>query len=166
MTSAEAEAQNEERAPVNLRCAVLLFRQDSVLVCENTLRPGEYVLPGGTPRRGENAAAAASREVFEETGLRVSVGRVPFVLEANSWQGYHLIEIVFLGEEIDLSLEPVQREEHLAPYFVPLAELDKVTLRPPIGGYIKGFPRQRSAQMDWQLGTGSWLGNLWRAQGS
>ncbi|MFP5345760.1 MAG: NUDIX hydrolase [Actinomycetes bacterium] len=34
-----------------------------------------WSLPGGLLKRGENAAAGVEREVYEETGLRIKVGR-------------------------------------------------------------------------------------------
>jgi 8-oxo-dGTP pyrophosphatase MutT (NUDIX family) len=109
---------------------------------------------------------AASREVWEETGLKVSAERVAFVLETNSWDGHHhVIDLVFLGLETDPKAVPRQFEDHLVPRFVGLDELEASELMPPLAGYIKGFPRERSSQLDWQLGTAPWLGNLWRAEG-
>ena len=146
----------DDGAPVNLRCSVLFFRNDAVLLCRRTDRDDIWVLPGGTPDKGEGTAAAARREVEEETGLQVAAERVAFVLEASSWdRDQHLIEIVFVGAERDRSAEPRQTEEHLEPVFVPLEDLDKVGLRPPIAGYIRGFARSRHS-------TAAYLGNVWR----
>lgn len=143
---------------VDLRCSVLFLRDDAVLLCHRTDHPDMWVLPGGTPERGEATATAARREVEEETGLQVSAERVAFVMETSSWdRDRHLIEIVFLGAERDRSAEPSQREEHLAPSFVPICDLDKVGLRPPIAGYIRGFVRSRQP-------TASYLGNVWRPE--
>lgn len=145
-------------APVNLRCSVLLFRNGAVLLCRRTTRVDLWVLPGGTPNMGEGAAAAARREVEEETGLHVGIERVAFVLETSSWdRDHHLIEIVFLGSERDRSLEPRQMEEHLDPAFVSLDDLVKVGLRPPIAGYIRGFAQRHSP-------TAAYLGNVWRPE--
>jgi broad specificity phosphatase PhoE/ADP-ribose pyrophosphatase YjhB (NUDIX family) len=141
---------------VDLRCSVLLFRDDSVLLCRRTDREDVWVLPGGTPRGGEGTAAAAQREVEEETGIKVAAERVAFVLETSSWNRmYHRIEIVFLGADRDRRTVPAQLEENLEPSFVALADLDKIGLRPPMAGYIRGFARSGQA-------TASYLGNLWR----
>ncbi|HVX23401.1 MAG TPA: NUDIX hydrolase [Acidimicrobiales bacterium] len=146
----------DDGAPVDLRCSVLFFRNDTVLLCRRSDRDDVWVLPGGTPGIGEATAAAARREVEEETGLQVAAERVAFVLETSSWdRDRHLIEIVFLGAERDRSAMPRQMEEHLEPVFVPLEDLDKVGLRPPIAGYIRGFARSHNP-------TAAYLGNVWR----
>jgi ADP-ribose pyrophosphatase YjhB (NUDIX family) len=147
---------------VNIRCSVLFFRNESVLLCRRIDEEDVWVLPGGTPKRGEGTAAAARREIAEETGLQVSADRVAFVLETTSWDAkHHVVEIVFLGSERDRNAEPVQCEDHLVPSFVPVAELDRVHLRPPIAGYIRGF--SRSVQRVDTHGTAAYLGNVWRA---
>jgi ADP-ribose pyrophosphatase YjhB (NUDIX family) len=52
----------------------VLERGDRVLMLRQPHRDG-WSLPGGLLSRGENAAAAVVREVHEETGLRIQVGR-------------------------------------------------------------------------------------------
>lgn len=146
----------DDGQPVDLRCSVMFFRNESVLLCRRTDQENVWILPGGTPRRGEATATAARREVEEETGMQVAAEHVAFVMETSSWdRAQHLIEIVFLGAERDRRAVPVQLEESLEPSFVPLADLDEIGLRPPIAGYIRGFARSRQA-------TAAYLGNVWR----
>jgi ADP-ribose pyrophosphatase YjhB (NUDIX family) len=52
----------------------LLQRDGRLLMLRQPHRQG-WSLPGGLLARGENAAAAVVREVQEETGLRIEVGR-------------------------------------------------------------------------------------------
>jgi ADP-ribose pyrophosphatase YjhB (NUDIX family) len=52
----------------------LLERDGSLLMLRQPHRKG-WSLPGGLLSRGENAAEAVAREVHEETGLRIQVGR-------------------------------------------------------------------------------------------
>jgi 8-oxo-dGTP diphosphatase len=47
-------------------------------------------------------------------------------------------------------------EEGLLPQFVPLDQLTRLRLRPPIAGHLRGFARNRSPA------TIPILGNLWR----
>jgi len=153
----------DDREPVDLRCSVLFFRHASVLLCRRTDQENSWVLPGGTPHPGEGSAAAARREVAEETGLQISAERVAFVLETTSWDAtHHLIEIIFLGAERDRHAEPVQLEEGLEPSFVLLDDLHHIGLRPPIAGYIRGFARTGGTGSDSRRATAAYLGNVWR----
>lgn len=152
-------AFDDDGALVPLRCSVLFFRDDAVLLCRRNDLDDTWVLPGGTPRAGESSAAAARREVLEETGLHIAAERVAFVLETSDWaRTHHLIEIVFLASERDRSALPEQLEHHLEPRFVPLSTLVALKLRPPpLAGYIRGFVWS-------QKPTGAYLGNLWRPE--
>ena len=149
----------DDGGPVPLRCSVLFFRDDSVLLCRRIDLEDIWVLPGGTPRDGESSSAAARREVLEETGLDMAAERIAFVLETSDWERtHHLIEIVFLASERDRSAVPERLEEHLEPAFMPLDTLGTLRLRPPpLAGYIRGFVRSHKP-------TGAYLGNLWRPE--
>lgn len=154
----------DDRAPVNLRCSVLLLRDDNVLLCRRTQEDNLWVLPGGTPRPGEGSATAAAREVAEEAGLQVTVERVAFVLETTSWDAsHHLIEIVFLAAEGFPRGEPIASEAGLDPGFVALDDLPRLELRPPIAGYMRGYARSIGRGSDPHKATAPYLGNVWRA---
>ena len=140
---------------------MVLFRRGTVLLLHRH-KDGEeedWVLPGGQPEAGEGTAACARREVHEETGLRVDVGRVAFVLETIDPEREHrVIEIVFLASRGNrVSGEPIEREPGLTPVFVPVDDLPGLNLRPPLGGYLRGIHGARLRS------TAAYLGNLWRA---
>jgi ADP-ribose pyrophosphatase YjhB (NUDIX family) len=156
----------DDGKPVNLRCSTVVFRDNSLLMCQRLAGKEVWVLPGGTPRQGEGSAHCAAREVAEETGLEVDVDRVAFVLEASS-NNKHLIEIVFLGSEREASRKPSQLEPHLRPSFVPLDTISQVQMLPPLAGYIRGLAgRAPLVQGDLVLETALYLGNLWRPEGA
>lgn len=159
------EAVVGDKILLNLRCSTLLFRDDTVLLCQRTVGDRRWVLPGGTPRIGEGTAAAAQREFAEETGLSIHTDRVAFVLETTSRDTtHHLIEIVFIGTELEGRAEPRQLENALRPQFVPLAELVDLQLRPPIAGYIRGHATYHRTEGNMKDPfTAAYLGNLWRA---
>ncbi len=154
-----ASTPGNDGALVPLRCSVLFVRDDALLLCRRTDLENTWVLPGGTPHAGESSAAAARREVLEETGLHIAAERIAFVLETSDWKRtHHLIEIVFLASERDRSAVPQRVEEHLEPAFVSLGTLGRIGLRPqPLAGYIRGFIRSHKP-------TGAYLGNLWRPE--
>lgn len=147
---------------VALRCAAVVLRKGAVLLCRR-LGTESWILPGGTPRPGEGAAACARREVMEETGVSIDTERVAFVLEATSPDAAeHLIEVVFLGSDRDPASATVQNEPGLRPEFVPLEQLSQLLLRPPIGGYIRGLARAASQSLGAVSETAPYLGNVWR----
>jgi 8-oxo-dGTP pyrophosphatase MutT (NUDIX family) len=49
----------------------VLSNRDRVLLVRHTYGPDEWELPGGSLRRGEDPARAATREMHEELGLRI-----------------------------------------------------------------------------------------------
>ena len=106
-------------------------------------------------------AACAVREVREETGLRVHLLGVAFVLDAVSTAvGGQLAEIVFHAVELDDGPgEPTVVEEGRVPLFVPLDTLGHVNLRPRIDGAIRQFARTGGP-------TAAYLGNMWRRRTS
>ena len=54
------------------RTRLIVVSKDQALLVKNWLAPNEWSLPGGGMRLGEKPAAAAARELKEETGLVIS----------------------------------------------------------------------------------------------
>lgn len=71
-------------SPVSVRARAVIPHGGGIVVSRER-RHGKLVtsLPGGRVGQGESAAAAARREVHEETGLRIEIG----VWLGNVWQG-------------------------------------------------------------------------------
>lgn len=140
---------------VHLRCSAVVFRDDTVLLLRRDT--GDWVLPGGSPGFGEGTAACVIREVREETGLAVDPQRVAFLLEATNLDyGRHLIEIVFHAVVVGSHAEPQRCEPGLTPSFVPLKDIGRLPMRPPIAGHLRTLASGRSA------GATVYLGNVWR----
>ncbi len=148
---------------VSLRCSVIVYRRDAVLVLRrNRDSTEEWVLPGGYLEPGEGIAACARREVHEETGLHVGVERCVFVLETIAPNhGRRTVELVFMGTDEDPDRSPEGVEQGLIPLFVPLDDLDTRALLPPLAGHLRGLHlrlmRDRSTPP-----AAPYLGNLWR----
>lgn len=62
---------------------VVVWREDSVLLARraNPPRRGQWSIPGGMQELGETAAQAGIREVFEETGLEITIERLLDVVD-------------------------------------------------------------------------------------
>ncbi len=140
---------------VNVRCSTILFRDATLLLLRRERAGGvDWVLPGGTPRRGESVASCARREVAEETGLSVTIERVAFVVEAsNPTDEFHLLDLVFTGKEHDRRAVPRALEPDSMPIFYPLDELQVLALRPPVAGHLRALHQSGGR------GTGAYLGN-------
>ncbi len=145
---------------VDLRCSVALIRKNQILLLHRTSRPdhdnhGDWVLPGGHPADGESMWACAAREVQEETGLSVDVGRCLFVYEVvGPSEIGRRVELVFAATAPTLDgLSSREPDRH--PELVDLDDLQALDLRPPLAGYLRG--------LRWRQPPGAaYLGNLWR----
>ncbi|TRY18693.1 NUDIX domain-containing protein [Tessaracoccus rhinocerotis] len=79
-----------------------------------TAVPGTWALPGGGVDPGESPAQAVVREVFEESGQRITIDRV-LTLDSDHWVGrsnsgvledYHALRVVY-GATCEAPSEPV-----------------------------------------------------------
>lgn len=148
----------DQPAGADVRCSAVVFRgQDVLLVRRARDGDDDWVLPGGTPRPGESMAACARRETLEETGIAAQPARIAFVLETQGPRsGLHTLDLVFLATLSGPAQEPHSREPDLSATFIPLAQLHKLDLRPPIAGHLRGLHARGTAR------TAAYLGNLWR----
>jgi 8-oxo-dGTP diphosphatase len=67
---------------------VAVWNRDRVLLVRNSYRE-TYTFPGGYARSGENTAAAASRELYEETGISIPTELLGFSFAWTYSKGKH-----------------------------------------------------------------------------
>jgi 8-oxo-dGTP diphosphatase len=128
------------RISVSVKAAVV--RHGAVLLLSYEDESGfHYNLPGGRARTGENLRQAVRRKVKQETGLKVTAGRLLCVVEyvPDTWQGQfgdlQKVQFNFLAEQHDDSEprfpddpDPIQ----VGYEWVPLDRLEAVHLLPRI----------------------------------
>ncbi|MBX9668932.1 MAG: NUDIX hydrolase [Candidatus Obscuribacterales bacterium] len=143
--------------PTTRISVVVVNKEDKILLVRHKKGSQRYwVLPGGRLEYGETFEECAVREVKEETGLEVQFERFLFLSEAIAPDRTRHIVNIFIkakvtGGTLQLGDEPVL----VGVDFIPLEELRKLTLFPPVNDEI----------ID-SLSRGSedgikYLGNLW-----
>lgn len=129
-------------------CAV--FRGDRVLLVirDKPPRRGQWSMPGGHIEPGETAAAAARREVLEETGVAVEIEGLATVhdvlpRDANGRLVAHYVLTVYFGRWISGEPAPATDASHAA--FFPLESLRSLSLMPSTAEIIEDAWRQHVA---------------------
>ena len=114
-------------------------RRGRLLLVERGHPPhkGRWSLPGGRVERGETMAAAAARELREETGLDAAVGEIAGVVERIG-EGYHFL-IVDLWAELADDAVPVAAADAADARLVELEQLPGYPLSPGLAGFLAGI---------------------------
>ena len=103
------------RRPTTLGVRCLVVRDGRVLLVRHTYERWWY-LPGGGVERGESFAAAARREVAEETGLRVGQLRA-FHAYLSTREGKIDHVVLFCADDAEGDPHPDGREIAAASFF-------------------------------------------------
>jgi len=115
-----------------------------------------WVLPGGRLEYGETFFECAVREMKEETGLDVEVDKLIYLSEAIAPDRSRHIVNVYLTAHVTGGVMAVGDEPVLAGVdYVPLAELERCTLYPPVGKQLL-----ENIEKGFKPGI-EYLGNLW-----
>lgn len=125
---------------IRLRGAVVLLDGDRILLVEHEKGGRRYwLLPGGGVEVGESLTEAARRELLEETGFEVEVGRLLLVCEAIGPENggiRHVVQVVYAGRVTGGSLRPGRDGRLVDAAWHRLAGLGELPLYPPIGAAV------------------------------
>jgi 8-oxo-dGTP diphosphatase len=115
-----------------------------------------WVLPGGRLEYGETFTECGIRELKEETGLDIAIDGFLFLSEAIAPdRSRHIVNIYLKGHVTGGSIQIGDEPVLAGVEFIPLSQLEKLTLFPPIAKVILNLP-------DSALTDGiRYLGNLW-----
>lgn len=116
---------------------VAIWCRGEILLVQNSYIPYRS-LPGGYVRKGETGLAAATRELFEETGLRVQPSELrPAIDKHHEWEGKREHIEIF---ELDVETPPViaadGREVVAVGFYTPEQAL-RLPLFPPLREIIE-----------------------------
>jgi ADP-ribose pyrophosphatase YjhB (NUDIX family) len=96
--------------------AVILDEENRMLLVKQHHEDKDiWMVPGGGIEEGENSAEAAVREVKEETGLDIEVGRLLWHAEEASERGQRFVNFFMArirGGELALGADPEFDEDH------------------------------------------------------
>lgn len=140
------------------RVSVIVITADGkILLVRHRKGSRQYwVLPGGRLEYGETFQECAVRELQEETGLDVKVDKLVFLSEAIAPDRSRHIVNVYLTAEVIGGVLKVGDEPVLAGVdYVPIAELERSTLYPPVAKHIL-----EHLKSGFSAGI-QYLGNLW-----
>lgn len=152
--------QNKRKLGHNIpttRVSVVIIEGDKILLVKHRKGSRQYwVLPGGRLEYGETFEECGVRELKEETGLDVVVENFTFLSEAIAPdRSRHIVNIYLSGKVVGGTMKLGNEPVLAGVDFVPLVELNDITLFPPIAQAILKNRTNGSAK-----GI-EYLGNLW-----
>ncbi len=136
-----------------VRATAVLIEQDRILLVQQQVDEARgWSLPGGALEAGESLAGCVVREVKEETGLDVAVGRLLYVCDRIN-ESQHVVHVTFavhpVGGQLQVGAEPEAGANPITDVrMVPVASLgdygfsqrfcDRVAARFADGGTYQG----------------------------
>lgn len=112
---------------MKVRVTGVMVEEDRILLLRQRAGLRRYSLPGGTLEEGETLAEALIREMREETGLDVTVGRLLYLCDHLPDSETHIVYVTFEVRRTDRVIGDVKPGADSTPIlgvdFVNIADL-------------------------------------------
>jgi ADP-ribose pyrophosphatase YjhB (NUDIX family) len=144
---------------MNVRVATVILKGNKILLMKHRRRGlFHWALPGGAVQEGETLADCARRELLEETGLEVQLGKLLYLADVISPdRRKHTVNLIFLAEVTGGEFGVTPRKtlgEHLdEPHWFPLDDMP--AFYPPVARPICDDAAQGFSA------SAIYLGNVW-----
>jgi 8-oxo-dGTP diphosphatase len=142
---------------IRVRACALIIHDDSVLLVEYDTdeRGVHYNLPAGGVEPGESVIEAVKREANEEASVDVEVGPLALVYEylpessnGSAPHGLHLIFDCALKQGSVPGMPERPDPNQTGVKWIPLSELDSITLYPKIKAHIIEYAKNRQRNIE------------------
>lgn len=136
---------SEPFGPPRVAVGAVVLRDDGAVLLVRRGRPpseGRWSLPGGRVEPGERLEAAVRRELREETGLSVRVGRLVELVEILE-APHHYVVADYACEPEDPAAEPGAGDDASAAAWFPPGALDGAGLTDAVARVIASARRAR-----------------------
>ena len=126
---------------VEVAVGAVVRRGDDVLLVRRARGPavGQWSIPGGRVEFGEGLKAAAAREVLEETGVEVTVGRFLGWAErmGDDPGPYHYVILDFAAEPVDPAAVPRSGDDADDVAWVPAKAVETYPLVAGLAEFLR-----------------------------
>ena len=132
---------SEPDARVEAAVGAVVRRGSDILLIRRGRGPGRgrWSLPGGRVDFGETLREAVAREVLEETGVEVTVGRFLGWVErmGDRPAPYHYVILDFAADVLQPDVSPCPGDDAAEAAWVPLADIGKLPLVPGLKDFLE-----------------------------
>nr|VFK54096.1 MAG: ADP-ribose pyrophosphatase YjhB, NUDIX family [Candidatus Kentron sp. TUN]VFK56116.1 MAG: ADP-ribose pyrophosphatase YjhB, NUDIX family [Candidatus Kentron sp. TUN] len=133
----------------------VVFRNQSVLLIRRSQPPnqGLWAIPGGCVRLGETFQAAAEREIWEETRIRIRAHGPIYIFDTVDRDGegrvrYHYVITDLLADYLDGW--PTAGDDALEARWVTSAELDSLPVSQATMDLLRGGKTKGAFPSEWR----------------